>query len=523
VLAVADGELANVQGEPLVQWVRFRAGTAKTDPMTPDATTTATPVPTTANATENVELALGPRGRLRSAVPAAAFAYAAGGVWLAVFWTFGVERHRAFQTARLDLGNMAQALYNTTHGRFLEATTLGGNEASRLAGHVDPLLAVFAPLWWLWSSPLLLVSISAIALASGVLPVYWLARKHLSDRAAREFALVYLLCPLTQWNAIWDFHPVSLAIPLILYAIWFLDEDRLIAFATVALLAAASKEEIPLAVGCLGIWYARAHGRRLVGAIIFAVGAALTFVDFLVVIPHFASGENPFAGRYTAVGGSPKGILHLALTHPERILRVVLSGSSVEYVVVLTLLFGGIFFVSPLFALGAVPDLVINVLSNDPNQTSFQFQYTAGVLPFLLAATIFGAARLRRRLPSLPTAALAVAIVGCLVLGPLSTFPSVIRGALPGNSDREAKADAVALIPSGVAVSASNQLAGHLSVRRRIYVFPAVGVARWIVVDPSDVTELQARGFHASIGRIESMPEWRLVYERRGIMVFHRA
>ena len=42
------------------------------------------------------------------------------------------------------------------------------------------------------------------------------------------------------------------AVPLILYAIWFLDENRLVAFSIVALLAFTTKEELPLAVGCSG-------------------------------------------------------------------------------------------------------------------------------------------------------------------------------------------------------------------------------------------------------------------------------
>ncbi|MDP9261489.1 MAG: DUF2079 domain-containing protein, partial [Actinomycetota bacterium] len=359
----------------------------------------------------------------RSVVSATRLVYIATFVWVALFWIYGIARHFAFATARFDLGNMTQALWSTAHGRFLETTTLSGAQVSRLAGHVDPLLAVFTPLWWLWSSPFLLVTISALALATGVLPVFWLARKHLgSERAGCEFAFVYLLCPITQWNSIWDFHPVSLAIPLILFAIWFLDEDRLALFAVFALLASASKEEIPLAVGCLGVWYAVAHRRRLAGAAIFLFGAALTAIDFLVVIPHFAvAGQSAFAGRYEAVGGTPRGILHTAVAHPLRVLEVAFSAHNVGYLVLLVVLFGGLFFLSPLLALGAVPDLAINVLSNNPNQTSLDFQYTAGLMPFLLAGAIFGAARLRRRLPVAPAVVLALTLAGCLLFGPLRT------------------------------------------------------------------------------------------------------
>ena len=65
----------------------------------------------------------------------------------------------------------------------------------------------------------------------------------------------------------------------------------LVPFAVTAVLAAATKEEIGLAVGCLGIWYAVSHGRRLVGAAIFALGLAATLVDFFLVIPHSATNE----------------------------------------------------------------------------------------------------------------------------------------------------------------------------------------------------------------------------------------
>jgi uncharacterized membrane protein len=460
----------------------------------------------------------------RSLVSATRFVYVAAIAWLAVFLIYGVARHFAFATARFDLGNMTQALWSTAHGRFLETTTLSGAQVSRLAGHVDPLLAIFTPLWWLWSSPFLLVTISAVALATGVLPVFWLARKHLgSERAGCEFALVYLLCPITQWNSIWDFHPVSLAIPLILFAIWFLDEDRLAPFAVFALLASASKEEIPLAVGCLGVWYAVAHRRRLAGAAIFLVGAALTAIDFLVVIPHFTvAGQSAFAGRYEAVGGTPRGILHTAVAHPLRVLEVAFSAHNLGYLVLLVVLFGGLFFLSPLLALGAVPDLAINVLSNNPNQTSLDFQYTAGLMPFLLAGAIFGAARLRRRLPVAPTVVLALTLVGCLLFGPLRTFPETVRAALPSNSDRLARAGAVNLIPPGVPVSASNYLAAHLSARRHIYIFPVVREARWVVVDPHDQTQDQFPGFQPGIRRIERSPSWRRVYDLRGVLVFER-
>src|SRR5947208_8411645 len=162
--------------------------------------------------------------------------------YAAALSALSILRNRAFQTGRFDLGNMVQAGWSTSHGHPLRVTGLRGDGISRLAAHFDPILAAFAPLWLLWPSPDVLLVTQAVAVALGALPVFWLARKHLaSQRAGLGFALAYLLYPPTQWLTLNEFHPVALACPLLLFAIWFLDEGRLIPFALCGLVAAATK------------------------------------------------------------------------------------------------------------------------------------------------------------------------------------------------------------------------------------------------------------------------------------------
>src|SRR5436190_4517591 len=208
-------------------------------------------------------------------------------VYAVVFAAAGVLDYVGFRSAGYDLGNAVQAIWNTAHGRLLESTAENGEQFSRLGWHVDPLLVIFAPLWLIWSSPVILLVVQAAAVSAGALPVYWLARKHLgSERAAVCLALAYLAYPTTQWNALdpnLGFHPVSLALPLLLYALWWLAEDRWLLFVAAALLAAASHEQIPLVVGCLGLWYGVTRRRPLFGAAMLAAGLALTAFDLFLV------------------------------------------------------------------------------------------------------------------------------------------------------------------------------------------------------------------------------------------------
>ena len=468
------------------------------------------------------------RGRMWADTGEAAVAlrvvYAGMAAYAVLFVFAAIVHYVVFKEARFDLGDMVQSIWSTLHGHFLEGTTANGHQSSRLGFHVDPFLVLFVPLFWIWSSPMLLLVVQVLAVVSGALPVFWLARKHLeSSRAAAHFACAYLLYPATQFNAFTiadGFHSVSLALPLVLYAVWFLDEDRLVAFSVVALLAATTKEEIPLAVGCLGIWYAFRRGHRLFGLSVFAAGLGVTLFNFLWVIPHFsATGADPYVGRYRAVGGTPHGMVHKLFTDPMAFVNAVATGHKAFYVIVLFVPFLGLWLLEPLLMLCAVPELVIDLLSSQGNQTSIGYQYTAGIAPFVVAASIFGAARFRHQANRVSMWVL-VATALVAVLSPINKLGHDVRAL--GSPLVSAKAYALSLIPSGVPVSASNELAGHLSERRYIYTFPSVGRSNWIVVDIHDRT-LHIPGFERQARKYEADKAWRIVYSSHGITVLHKS
>ena len=449
--------------------------------------------------------------------------YAGAAAYAVLFLFAAVVHYVVFKEARFDLGNMVQAIWNTRHGHFLETTSAAGGQGDRLGFHVDPFLLVFVPLFWIWSSPLLLLVLQVLAVTSGVLPVFWLARKHLdSSRAAAHFAFAYLLYPATQFNAftIGDgFHAVSLAVPLVLYAVWFLDEDRLLAFSGVALLAFTTKEEIPLAVGCLGIWYAVRRGRRLFGTSVFALGLTVTLFNLLWVIPHFSGGGgDPFAERYQTVGGTPQGMAHKLVTDPIAFVHAIATVHKAAYLVVLLVPFLGLWLLEPLLFLGALPELAIDLLSSHGNQTSIGYQYTAGIAPFVIAASIFGAARLRRH--ALRISLWVLVATGLVALiSPINRLGHEVQAI--GSPLVSAKSHALGLIPGGEPVSASNELAGRLSERRYIYTFPFVGRAKWIVADINDPT-LHIVGFKRQVRKYEADKGWRTVFSSQGIVVLRK-
>ncbi|MDP8910916.1 MAG: DUF2079 domain-containing protein, partial [Actinomycetota bacterium] len=361
-------------------------------------------------------------------------AYAAG------FSALSILRHRSFETGRFDLGNMVQAVWATAHGRPLRVTDVHGEQISRLAAHVDPVLVVFAPFWRLWPSPSLLLVAQATLVALGALPVFWLARKHLAnERAALGFALAYLLYPAVQWLTLNEFHPVALACPLLLFAFWYLDEQRLLAFAICAALAALTKEEIGLVVAGMGVWYAFSRRRWRSGLVIAGSGIAVSALAVGVVIPYFNDGDpSAFYGRYDEVGGSPSGILSTLLRDPGTLVATAFTADKLGYVVQMLAPLAGLPLLAPLALLAALPEFALNMLSSTSTQTSIHFHYTAAEIPPLVVAAVLGAAwiaRSRARLAvPLGVLAVAVALVSNYRLGAVPVW-----GAIPGGESRESE------------------------------------------------------------------------------------
>ncbi len=455
-------------------------------------------------------------------------------VWTVVLCSIVHEAFTSFRVGRFDLGNMVQAVWSTSEGRPLESTNgATGEQMVRLGGHADPFLVLLTPIWAVWPSPLSLAFAQIAVVSLGALPVFWLGRRHLQDeRAAGILALGYLAYPWVATSAASSIHPVTFAITFFLFCIWFLETDRLWLFAVFAGLAMSTGELMGLPVAALGIWFAIARGRRLEGVAIALAGAAWTFFAVYVVVPHYAGGDSIFFGFYDHVGGSPQGVVRTLLRDPGAVLGALFEGHDIVYLIWLGLPLLFLFVLSPGLALVALPQLLANWLSDFRSMTDPRYHSLAAIIPFLIAATVFGIAKIgapRRTLAAAgvlvcsATLALAVGpwsrVVGATPLGGRESVPAARADAL---------ADAVDLVPDDVAVSASNTAGAHLSARRYIYSVPNLGRATWVVVDLGDpwvvspespILTRRPKVVRRFAAGLEESPSWESVFEREGVLV----
>jgi uncharacterized membrane protein len=415
--------------------------------------------------------------------------------------------------------------------------------------HINGVLLILAPFARLGLGAEFLMLVQAFGLASGALPVSWLARtKSGSSRVGAAFAGVYLLYPALGWLGWVSFHPEALAIAPILFAAWFSHSRRYARMALCICLALICREEVGLVVGMLGVaWLLRSvlqrsarHRGDMVAAVATVIGGLGWFLlCSRVLIPAVLGSDAFYIDHFYAQYGSTMSevAVHLA-THPGTMASLATQPQARTY---LLDLFGPLGFlpILGLPLLGSVPQLVATIAADSKFVRDVRFQYTALLIPGLLLATIDATARMVRR-----NRKLGRVVVSWLLL--CSCGAALVRGPLPGSlafgnwklnePHRVALDKGVAVIPADASVAASDNIAAHLSHRRSIYDFPnpfqwmvygrsesdaaSSDAADWIIVQPELLGEKYRRVFDRLV---EPGGGFKVVFDEDGVVVARRS
>jgi uncharacterized membrane protein len=448
------------------------------------------------------------------------------------FAHLSVLQHQSHNTHAFDLGNMDQAVWNTANGRPFAFTNWEGGR-TRLAAHVEPILLPIALLYRLFSGPETLLVLQAVVISLGALPAFWLARDKLrNDFAAITFASAYLLAPELEAANLSDFHPVSLASSLLLFAFYFLHRDRYLLFALFALLAMMTKEQVPLSVACLGLYLVVVKRRPRLGWAVVGIALLYFLVAFFVVIPlNNPTGASPYLSRYDQLGSSPVEVVKTLLTEPGKAFPAEALPAKLLYLRELFAPVAFLAWLSPLTLLPALPDLVINLLSSYEPMYSGGSHYSAVIIPFIIIASIDGLALLGTLIARFTIRAVQpffYAVSGVvLVLSVFSYYNSVV---LPLSDNFPTVTDhhrllpeILANLPPDAAVSASTTLNPHVSRRQRLYLFPDYQEAEYVLVDvTASPHPLDYAAFHWRVTALLNGGEWGWIAAKDGYLLLKR-
>ncbi len=344
-----------------------------------------------------------PRVAYRLSASAGATILCVFALGLANWWFYqSCEYYSNFQLGFNDFGHFAQRIANTASGRgiLLETPVL-----PMFWDHFNPGLLLLVPLWRTIPSVYLFFAIQALALVSGSLVVRGIARRlEYSEPTAVLFGGAWLVQPsLGQMNLAYTYgwHPISLAIPLMLAAIWALLAKRP-RWAIVAISLAQSMEEGVIVVFCLFCFGCLVQSRFLnvaqplvlgLSSRVWGIAGCLGMLTFIAV--YRFSGIAEFqTGRFVALGNGPMEVILSPLLRPDAFWGQIFRWEKLAFCLsillpcFLTSLVRGWRWLLP----AALPLMVLIVWDHKP-ATSLALQYPSALLPVFWCAALIGAQR----------------------------------------------------------------------------------------------------------------------------------
>jgi uncharacterized membrane protein len=393
--------------------------------------------------------------------------------YAAYFSYFTIMKHQTFHSFAYDLGIFTQYMWTTLNGHgVLYAPLL---ESSVWSWHVQPILFFILPIYAVFPHAETLLVLQSSVMALGALPVYLIARDELGAKFGVVFAALYLLYPALHGVNSFDFHPVALAIPILLFCFYMFQKKRYVWGMILAVLAMMCKENVALVVVFMGfywLWKERKGGgldwRRLprerevlYPLCLSALGIIWLVLAIYVIIPHFSlSGEYPWFTRYSY--GNTFGNIF---------------GNADAKLWYLFYLFGPLTF-TPLLSpvtLIALPAFAQNLSAVDKNMYSILFQYPSLLIPWLFIGGIYGFKWLStvkgKVVQAIRTRFIYILVPAAVVIALLvSPSPIALDYDMPRiTSHHRVVQQAISLIPEDASVYAQNDLLPHVAQRLHAY------------------------------------------------------
>lgn len=337
------------------------------------------------------------------------------GVFVIYFSYLSILRYRTLNSHYYDLGIMNQVVYNTAKGRILEMTEQDlKRNVNRLAVHFDPILIVFAPFYWFFPTPQVLLITQAMILGLGAWAIYLIAKKKLKNQLISFlFAVVYLFYFPIQRVVLFDFHAVVLATTFFLFALYFQEKKNWFWYFVFVFLSLFTKEHVGLTVFLLGFYLCFIKREKIIGLVTSIVGIVFFITTVYVIIPYFR-GEAHFAtGYFVNIMARKETILKEGFFYIGRLLLPT---------------FYALF--SPLSLIISFPEWLINIVSLNSNMRAIFFHYNSIIVPFIFYSLIEGYKNFNRLITNKKVQSLFLAIFLILNLRSIYLYnpiPSFVR------------------------------------------------------------------------------------------------
>jgi len=417
-----------------------------------------------------------------------------------------IRNHQRIQTMAFDLGIYDNLMYNALHGRPFHAPILfGPGDKNYIAGHAEYAMLLFVPIYAIKPGPEVLLVLQAVLMGFAAVPLYFLAKRFLTNSQSMILALVYLFYAPLHGPNFYDFHWLPLAIFFHFFLYWAIVARKTWLVVINVLILFSIREDIPVGLASLGAFLFLTGVRQRLG-IVLATTSTLWFgLNKFVIMPR--AGTWWFANIYKelfADGNSSYGsVIQTMITNPSFTMSTVLKKEKLEYALHLLVPLGLLPVRRSYFLLLLFPAAMFTILTTGYAPTvSIAFQYTTHAIPYLFLAMVLGLHLMKEEPRGRARVAAAVVAVLLAALSQSRTFGGIIQHEsftggfskisfswTPAMKTRYDELRSItALIPPEASVAATEYVNPHISTRAEAYCFRAdFGAVDYIFVSKAEV------------------------------------
>ena len=404
--------------------------------------------------------------------------------------TAALLRYYSYNAPCYDFGIFCQMFHSMKTTGLPVTTCERSTPMSHFAVHVSPIYYVLLPFYMIVPRPETLLVLQVIAVLSGVIPL-WLLAKHfrLSERVRAVLCLMYLGCSALTGGIFYDLHENKMLTPLLLWLFWSVEKKKRPLILLFTLLTLTVKEDAALYIIFIGLWLLLSRPQKITGALMTtsAVGYFLAVTSWLA-----NQGEGVMFNRFANIIGSEGGIVQLlrsTLVNPALLLYECMNAEKLVFAACILLPLGFLPFLTKKHSdlLLLCPFVIMNLISDYAYQHNLNYQYTYGVMAllfYLCAANLphiqnlVSGFRLRRAI--LCFALCATALIGAVQIKNHSFLFEVFDDT---RDDSKIIREVLDTIPEDASIRTASMFAAHLAEREELYYITTEEEADIILID----------------------------------------
>jgi len=405
------------------------------------------------------------------------------------------------------------------------------------AGHVTPILFVHSLIYRIFPSTETLLILQILTVALGSYPLYLIAKKKLKGSLPLAVVISYFAYYGVEYNVLFDFHPDHIIIPILFYAFYYLEENKLPQFIFACIIGLSVKEPFNLVIMMLGVYSIIKYKNIKSGVLVAILGFLMFTVDFKLIIPYFNSvGSSIQSTQLSKFGVTVPEMIVNIFVKPQVLLSTIFSESVTPFIgfVFVPLLF--IPFLAPLALIVALPMFLMLFSTGSPLHIGIANHYLASIIPPIFIAFVYGL-KILEKYKHLLLIVLVITLLTNIVLSPSLVSYTFWKGKsmsfsykvyLPEKRDNMIKENIKKYIPANpnVRIVSQNSLNYEFLTKRLHYrAYPdQFEIADYIVLDLKRhlfmLDKVNEKEFIKIFEIVKKTQE--LVYENDGFYIFRK-